>query len=152
MMPNIPWSVLPEELSQPDADIVRSIAGELTDGFLSRLLSRDHFAVRRRLAELLQKHSAMSYASVVMLAPECRRRLAENIVRAELAEVAVASIGAPDAQPGLPDAGATAPCRSRRRYVKPTRRERESRQGASAGLVRAADAAPAVPDSSLSQC
>jgi hypothetical protein len=127
-MPNIPWNVLPEELSQLDADIVRSIAGELTDGFLGRLLSRDHFAVRRRLAELLQKHSSMSYATVVTLAADCRRRLAEDIVRAELAEVAVASIEARGAQPRLPDAAVMAPGRSRRRYVKPTRRERESRQ------------------------
>ena len=126
--PNIPWKVLPEELSQLDADIVRNIAGELTDGFLSRLLSRDHFAVRRRLEELLQKHSSLSYATVVMLAPERRRRLAEDIVRAELAAVAVASTEAPDARPGLPEAVAMAPAPSRRRYVKPTRRERESGQ------------------------
>ena len=29
VMPNIPWNVSPEELSQPDADIVRNIAGEV---------------------------------------------------------------------------------------------------------------------------
>jgi hypothetical protein len=75
-----------EELPPLDADIIRSISGEPTKGFMNRVLSRDSFVVRRRPVHLLRKHSCVPYGDLAVLGPERRRRLAENIVRAELAE------------------------------------------------------------------
>ncbi|MBC7989372.1 MAG: hypothetical protein H7Y19_07300 [Luteimonas sp.] len=83
---NKAWDVCPELLSPLDADIVRSIAGELTDSFMQRMMSRENFVVRKRLAELLRKHSCGPFSDLAMLAPERRRQLAETIIKAELAE------------------------------------------------------------------
>lgn len=83
------WNVSPDVLPSLDADIVRSIAGELTESFMQRMMSRENFVVRKRLAELLRKHSCGLFSDLAVLAPERRRELAESIVKAELAERAL---------------------------------------------------------------
>ena len=133
-----PWNISPDVLDCRDAGVVTFISGVMTDDFRSRLLGPENFAVRRRLAELMAKHSQLHPGDLEALSPERRRALAESIIRAEIAELTPAPVQTAPV-PGEPDSGSvpSAPTSSpapgselglvrQRRFVKPTRRERES--------------------------
>jgi hypothetical protein len=131
------WNVSPDDLEPLDASIVRCISGVMTDDFMSRMLGPEHFAVRRRLVALMEKHSPWQFADLAKMTPERRRALAESIVLAEIAEhFARPEIGAVPGVPGVmgvadessparPSPGARAVRQAGSRYVKPTRKERE---------------------------
>ena len=138
-----PWAISPDTLDYLDADIVRFISGVMTDDFTDRILGRENFKVRRRIAELMTKHSSLQVNDLGLMLPERRRALAESIILAELAEAArapVAPAWRPDAdevavEPPAEPVAVSGAARGRR-YVKPTRREREIAEASAAGAER----------------
>lgn len=85
-MLELPWGVSPESLEALDANIVRCISGVLTDAMTDELLGPKNFAVRRRIAALLAKHSTTSFSDLSGTDAQSRRALAERIIRAEIEE------------------------------------------------------------------
>ena len=85
-MRSVPWSVAPEELGTFDAAVLRCIAGELSESSMMRLTGQAGLNLRRRMALLVQRHHAMRIEDLARLQPDVRRRLATDILRAEIDE------------------------------------------------------------------
>jgi hypothetical protein len=152
---SLPWVISPDHLAPLDADIVRLISGVLTDTMTDWLLGSRNFSVRHRVTELMAKHSTTQFSDLAKLDPGRRRALAESMIwveveasnptlHMELLSRSVeiirvsglkipgggkfvpipAASAAPSPGPGVAVVGQRG-----RRYVKPTRREREVRCG-----------------------